>query len=69
MVKIHLLLTIQGMEYLETQRVIHCDLAARNVLLTRHIRAKISDFGLSKILTEDKDYYRRTADKIIPILW
>ncbi|XP_053405328.1 uncharacterized protein LOC123565512 isoform X2 [Mercenaria mercenaria] len=58
-----------GMEYLESQRVIHCDLAARNVLLTGDLCAKISDFGLSKILSQEKDYYRRTTDKTIPILW
>ena len=39
-----------GMEFLTNKHIYHGDLAARNVLLTENLDAKISDFGLSKRL-------------------
>ena len=36
------------MAYLEELKIIHKDLAARNVMLTEFKRAKVGDFGLSK---------------------
>ena len=36
------------MAYLEQMKIIHKDLAARNVMLTEFKRAKVGDFGLSK---------------------
>jgi serine/threonine protein kinase len=57
------------MAYLAMERILHCDLAARNVLLNSHLTAKISDFGLAKILDKDKDYYRVSSDKQLPAWW
>lgn len=37
-----------GMEYLETKRFVHQDLAARNILLASKTHARITDFGLSR---------------------
>jgi serine/threonine protein kinase len=37
---------------------VHRDLAARNVLLVTQHYAKISDFGLSKALRADENYYK-----------
>ncbi|XP_052085401.1 uncharacterized protein LOC127723030 [Mytilus californianus] len=58
-----------GMAYLASKRILHCDLAARNVLLSSDIRAKISDFGLAKLLDKEKDYYRRSENKNLPAWW
>ena len=39
----------KGIEYLHERNIIHCDLKSLNVLLDNKNRAKICDFGLSKI--------------------
>nr|AZN18334.1 tyrosine-protein kinase [Channa argus x Channa maculata] len=58
-----------GMKYLEEKNFVHRDLAARNVLLVNQQYAKISDFGLSKALGADDNYYKaRTAGKW-PLKW
>ncbi|KAF7661744.1 hypothetical protein LDENG_00255160 [Lucifuga dentata] len=58
-----------GMKYLEEKNFVHRDLAARNVLLVTQQFAKISDFGLSKALGADDNYYKaRTAGKW-PLKW
>lgn len=60
---------VKGMEYLSEVKVLHCDLAARNILLTKEYMAKIADFGLSKLMTGDKDYYTRKGQDFIPLMW
>lgn len=48
----------KGMEYLHSVRFIHRDLAARNCLVGEELSVKISDFGLSRELAVERDYYR-----------
>jgi len=48
----------KGMAYLESKNYVHRDLAARNVLLLDEHHAKISDFGMSKALGFDNQYYK-----------
>ena len=48
-----------GMEYLAEKRVIHGDLAARNVLVFRDFRVKVTDFGLSRKLYASENYKKK----------
>ena len=47
----------KGMAYLEERGIVHRDLAARNILLCDEHFAKISDFGMSKALSRENNYY------------
>ncbi|XP_062411803.1 tyrosine-protein kinase JAK2 isoform X2 [Sardina pilchardus] len=59
----------KGMEYLQSMRLIHRDLAARNVLVASDILVKIADFGLTKIIPYDKEYYKVSQPGQSPIFW
>ncbi|XP_075878989.1 megakaryocyte-associated tyrosine-protein kinase isoform X1 [Nelusetta ayraudi] len=53
----------EGMEYLESKKLVHRDLAARNVLVSGDNVAKVSDFGLTKV---DSKVYDNAK---LPIKW
>ena len=59
----------RGMMYLSSKNFVHRDLAARNILLASKLQAKISDFGLSKMMGDGKDYYQASQGGRWPIKW
>ena len=63
----------KGMEYLASKNIMHGDLAARNILITKHKNdesylAKIGDFGLSKAFYGNASYFKQER-KSIPWKW
>ncbi|XP_023247599.1 vascular endothelial growth factor receptor 1-like [Copidosoma floridanum] len=57
-----------GMEYLSRRNILHCDLAARNILLSTNNIVKICDFGLGQTLYKDINY-TRLHDVKLPFKW
>ncbi|ODM90630.1 Vascular endothelial growth factor receptor 3 [Orchesella cincta] len=58
--------TASGMEYLESRKIVHSDLAARNVLLNADRTVKITDFGLSRRLYSYSVYVKKQS---VPLPW
>uniref|UniRef100_A0A674M9L1 Receptor protein-tyrosine kinase n=1 Tax=Takifugu rubripes TaxID=31033 RepID=A0A674M9L1_TAKRU len=58
----------KGMYYLEENKVVHRNLAARNVLLKNNYTAQVSDYGIADLLhRDDKKYFFNEAKA--PIKW
>lgn len=59
-----------GLAYLEANRIVHRDLACRNLLVGSSLRSvKVGDYGLSRILAQNVDYYRKTSHSQLPVRW
>ncbi|XP_038132782.1 ephrin type-B receptor 4b-like isoform X2 [Cyprinodon tularosa] len=60
-----------GMKYLSDMSFVHRDLAARNILVNSNLVCKVSDFGLSRFLTENSSdpTYTSSLGGKIPIRW
>eukprot|EP00117_Sycon_ciliatum_P039013 scpid19038/ scgid0003/ Epidermal growth factor receptor; Drosophila relative of ERBB; Gurken receptor; Protein torpedo len=58
-----------GMHYLEEQSVVHCDLAARNVLVEHPNLVKLTDFGLARLLDVGQKEIAAEATQKLPIKW
>ena len=57
-----------GMAYLHQQQCIHCDLAARNILVGEKLVCKIADFGLGQEISSE-DIFLDGTETQIPIKW
>ncbi|CAL8122848.1 unnamed protein product [Orchesella dallaii] len=55
-----------ALEYLSSKKVIHGDLAARNILLTEDMKVKVTDFGLSRQLRNYSHYVKKHQE---PLPW
>ncbi|KAL4714431.1 hypothetical protein ACJJTC_017726 [Scirpophaga incertulas] len=58
----------RGMEYLASRKVLHGDLAARNVLLAEDNIVKICDFGLARSIYKN-DEYQKKENSLLPVKW
>ncbi|KAM9450860.1 macrophage colony-stimulating factor 1 receptor [Clarias gariepinus] len=58
----------QGMDFLASKNCIHRDVAARNVLLSDSLVAKICDFGLARDIMNDSNYVVR-GNARLPVKW
>eukprot|EP01119_Soliformovum_irregulare_P011133 TRINITY_DN2770_c0_g1_i3.p1 TRINITY_DN2770_c0_g1~~TRINITY_DN2770_c0_g1_i3.p1 ORF type:complete len:724 (+),score=172.55 TRINITY_DN2770_c0_g1_i3:33-2204(+) len=60
---------VTGMHHLHTEGILHCDLAARNLLVCSQqgetLKIKISDFGLARGL----DLEIPESDRMVPVRW
>ncbi|XP_078085463.1 protein-tyrosine kinase 2-beta-like isoform X2 [Mustelus asterias] len=57
----------KALAYLEGLKVVHRDIAVRNVLVASHNCVKLGDFGLSRYIEED-NYYKASVTRM-PIKW
>ncbi len=58
-----------GMEFMESKRYIHMDLAARNCLVGAENLVKVADFGLTQRLADGEDTWKAPAMMKMPIKW
>ncbi|EFX87291.1 hypothetical protein DAPPUDRAFT_44144, partial [Daphnia pulex] len=58
----------RGMDYLVSKKVLHGDLAARNILLADDGVAKVADFGMAKKMYYEENYEKR-GQGLMPVKW
>jgi len=57
-----------GLSHLHKYGIIHRDIAARNILLSKDLHSKISDFGMARALTKETSM-AVTGNAIGPLKW
>uniref|UniRef100_A0A6B2LDM3 Protein kinase domain-containing protein n=1 Tax=Arcella intermedia TaxID=1963864 RepID=A0A6B2LDM3_9EUKA len=55
-----------GMNYLHGESILHRDLTSKNILLSKHMEAKVADFGLSKVKMGESQTF---SDTIGSLAW
>ena len=55
----------QGLQFLHSQNIIHRDLYSSNILLTKHLVAKISDLGMAKIISPGFNRHTQTPGNMV----
>eukprot|EP01117_Protostelium_nocturnum_P016233 TRINITY_DN6379_c0_g1_i2.p1 TRINITY_DN6379_c0_g1~~TRINITY_DN6379_c0_g1_i2.p1 ORF type:complete len:812 (-),score=256.47 TRINITY_DN6379_c0_g1_i2:21-2456(-) len=58
----------RGMLHLHLEKIVHRDLAVRNILLSKHLECKVSDFGLSR-QSQTVDSASVTTTEVGPLKW
>ena len=55
----------QGLQFLHSQNIIHRDLYSSNILLTKHLVAKISDLGMAKMISPGFSRHTQTPGNMV----
>jgi serine/threonine protein kinase len=58
-----------GCQALARSGIVHRDLAARNILVDGRLSVKVADYGLSREVDEDRNYYRLATARPLPLRW
>ena len=58
-----------GMAYMETHHYIHCDLAARSIMIGEGNAVKISNLGLAQLVDNDEHTTGKDDNIPIPVKW
>ncbi|XP_046543914.1 tyrosine kinase receptor Cad96Ca-like [Haliotis rubra] len=60
----------KGLRHLHRNKIIHRDVAARNVLLFDNLQCKVADLGLARHLSDsDGDVYETKSEGPLPVRW
>ena len=57
--------TCNGLQFLHSQNIIHRDLSSNNILLTKHLVAKISDLGMAKVFPPGLQRHEEAPGNIV----